>query len=103
MDRIQARVDGGAHPVVSGRPTGTTGMVPGALSTARTEGVAESGDGVVTPGVPCGAPGTTNLLRVAAVKSGPRSLEAVQSSPQIPRQSPAKTAATDFMYVRIRY
>ena len=46
-----------------------TDMVTKALRVAQAEGFAKSGDEVVvTAGVPFGVPGTTNALRVAAVK-----------------------------------
>jgi pyruvate kinase len=44
-------------------------MVTSALDVARSEGFAKGGEEVVvTAGVPLGVPGTTNALRVAAVK-----------------------------------
>ena len=59
----------GVHPVVSQEATTMTDMVTKALRTAQTEGFAKSGDEVVvTAGVPFGVPGSTNALRVAAVK-----------------------------------
>jgi pyruvate kinase len=59
----------GVHPVVSQEPNSMTDMVTRALRTAQTEGFAKPGDEVVvTAGVPFGVPGTTNALRVAAVR-----------------------------------
>jgi pyruvate kinase len=59
----------GVHPVVAQEPSTMTDMVTKALRVAQTEGFAKGGDEVVvTAGVPFGVPGTTNALRVAAVK-----------------------------------
>ena len=59
----------GVHPVVSQEPNSMTDMVNRALRTAQAEGFAKPGDEVVvTAGVPFGVPGTTNALRVAAVR-----------------------------------
>ena len=59
----------GVHPVVAPEPNSMTDMVNRALRTAQSEGFAKPGDEVVvTAGVPFGVPGTTNALRVAAVK-----------------------------------
>jgi len=59
----------GVHPVLAQEPNSMTDMVNRALRTAQAEGFAKPGDEVVvTAGVPFGVPGTTNALRVAAVK-----------------------------------
>jgi pyruvate kinase len=59
----------GVHPMLSHEPNSMTDMVNKAVRAAASEGFAESGDEiVVTAGVPFGTPGTTNALRVAAVK-----------------------------------
>jgi pyruvate kinase len=59
----------GVHPVVAPELHSMTEMVTRALRAAQSEGFAQSGDEVVvTAGVPFGIPGTTNALRVAAVK-----------------------------------
>ncbi|EHL98201.1 pyruvate kinase [Acetobacteraceae bacterium AT-5844] len=59
----------GVHPLLSQEPNSMTDMVNKAARSAASEGFAESGDEiVVTAGVPFGTPGTTNALRVAAVK-----------------------------------
>jgi pyruvate kinase len=59
----------GIHAVVSPDTHGLTDSVSRALKLAEQEGFAKLGDEVVVvAGVPFGQPGTTNLLRVAAVK-----------------------------------
>jgi len=59
----------GVHPVVAPEPASMGEMVAGALRAARAEGFAKAGDEVVvTAGVPFGAPGSTNALRVAKVE-----------------------------------
>jgi pyruvate kinase len=59
----------GVHPVLSPEPSTMSDMVTRALRAAQSEGFAKPGDEVVvTAGVPFGVPGTTNALRVAAVK-----------------------------------
>ncbi|MBC9178392.1 pyruvate kinase [Pseudoroseomonas ludipueritiae] len=59
----------GVHPMLSHEPNSMTDMVNKAVRAAGSEGFAEAGDEiVVTAGVPFGTPGTTNALRVAAVK-----------------------------------
>ena len=59
----------GVHPVVAPELHSMGEMVASALGVARAEGFAGPGDEVVvTAGVPLGVPGTTNALRVAAVK-----------------------------------
>ncbi|MBY0334661.1 MAG: pyruvate kinase [Acetobacteraceae bacterium] len=59
----------GVHPLVVGEIHSMTEMVARGLRAAQQEGFAQSGDEVVvTAGVPFGMPGTTNALRVAAVK-----------------------------------
>ena len=59
----------GVHPLLAPEPSSMTDMVTRALRAAQAEGFAKSGDEVVvTAGVPFGIPGTTNALRVAAVK-----------------------------------
>jgi pyruvate kinase len=59
----------GVHPVVAPEPNSMSEMVTRALRAAQAEGFVKSGDEVVvTAGVPFGIPGTTNALRVAAVK-----------------------------------
>ncbi|MBO1076488.1 pyruvate kinase [Roseomonas marmotae] len=59
----------GVHPMTSQEPNSMTDMVTKAVRAAALEGFAESGDEiVVTAGVPFGTPGTTNALRVAALK-----------------------------------
>jgi pyruvate kinase len=59
----------GVHPVLAPEPASMGEMVAGALRAARAEGFAKPGDEVVvTAGVPFGAPGTTNALRVAKVE-----------------------------------
>ena len=59
----------GVHPVVAPERQSMSEMVASALGVAQTEGFAGPGDEVVvTAGVPLGIPGTTNALRVAAVR-----------------------------------
>ena len=59
----------GVHPVVAPEPSTMSEMVSRALRVVQAEGFAKKGDEVVvTAGVPFGVPGTTNSLRVAAVK-----------------------------------
>jgi pyruvate kinase len=59
----------GVHPLLSQEPNSMTDMVNKAVRAAASEGFATSGDEiVVTAGVPFGTPGTTNALRVAALK-----------------------------------
>ena len=59
----------GVHPVVAPEPNSMSEMVTRALRVAQAEGFAKSGEEVVvTAGVPFGVPGTTNALRVAAVR-----------------------------------
>jgi pyruvate kinase len=59
----------GVHPVMAPEPNSMSEMVTRALRAAQAEGFVKSGDEVVvTAGVPFGIPGTTNALRVAAVK-----------------------------------
>ncbi|MCK8784000.1 pyruvate kinase [Roseomonas sp. NAR14] len=59
----------GVHPLVASEPHSMSDMVTKAQRVALTEGFANSGDEVVvTAGVPFGTPGTTNALRVAALK-----------------------------------
>ncbi|MBO1081443.1 pyruvate kinase [Roseomonas haemaphysalidis] len=59
----------GVHPLPSHEPNSMTDMVNKAMRAAQSEGFATSGDEiVVTAGVPFGTPGTTNALRVAALK-----------------------------------
>ncbi|WP_419898148.1 pyruvate kinase [Roseomonas sp. USHLN139] len=59
----------GVHPLVSAEPHSMTDMVAKAIRATQAEGFAQAGDEiVVTAGVPFGTPGTTNALRVAAIK-----------------------------------
>jgi len=59
----------GVHPLVVSEIHSMTEMVARALRAAQQEGFVRSGDEVVvTAGVPFGTPGTTNALRVAAVR-----------------------------------
>ncbi|EFH10888.1 pyruvate kinase [Pseudoroseomonas cervicalis] len=59
----------GVHSLVSAEPHSMTDMVAKAVRATQAEGFAQAGDEiVVTAGVPFGTPGTTNALRVAAVK-----------------------------------
>ncbi|MBL6077296.1 pyruvate kinase [Belnapia sp. T18] len=59
----------GVHPLVSQEPHSMSDMVAKALRAAQAEGFAVPGqEVVVTAGVPFATPGTTNALRVAAVK-----------------------------------
>ncbi len=59
----------GVHPMAAPELYFRSEMVTSALDVARSEGFAKGGEEVVvTAGVPLGVPGTTNALRVAAVK-----------------------------------
>lgn len=58
----------GIHPVMTEDATGVQHMVDNAVCCARDLGFAVEGDRIViSAGMPFGAPGVTNLLRIAEV------------------------------------
>ena len=58
----------GLHCVVGDEPDDIAGMIDRACAVAHAEGLAKAGERIIiTAGVPLGAPGATNMLRIAYV------------------------------------